>query len=112
MLALAIQEVVAKTHHNPKVCCIDVAAFCFLKGLFGNCLFTILGSKGQRLTKTSSKTNGNDDFASRVNPKGQKSAPPPMPEKTKIHLKNDSSLGHQPKQKGRFYFFFLCSTNF
>ena len=25
-----------------------------------------------------------------------------MPEKTKIHLKNDSSLGHQPKQKGTY----------
>ena len=40
-----------------------------------------------------------DDFASRVNPKG--GAPPPMPEKTKIHLKNDNSLGQKRSNRNR-----------
>ena len=65
--------------------------------------------KARGLHSSSSK---NDDFASRVNPKGggasrggagsrsERHNPPPMPEKTKIHLKNDNSLKQQHKRNG------------
>ena len=61
---------------------------------------------GSRGTKNGLSLPKADDFASRVNPdrinkKSGRNEPPPMPEKTKIHLKNETKAKKSDKRQRR-----------